>query len=178
MRKIFSFKKLQKHFGFQPDHGVIVVSVSQQRLYLIKRKEIIKNYPVSTSRYGIGNRDGSYKTPLGVHRISSRIGKDAHIGEIFQSRKRTHRIARISAATTGKEEDVITTRILRLEGREPGINKGKGIDSYERCIYIHGTAAEHLIGKPASHGCIRMRNKDIVELFDLVKRGTLVEIRK
>ncbi len=177
MRKTFSLKKLQKHRGFQADHSVIVVGISQQRLYLIKGKKIIKQYPVSTSQYGIGNRDGSYKTPLGVHRISSKIGKDAKIGEIFKSRKRTHRIALI-AATTDKEEDIITTRILRLEGLEPGINKGKGIDSYKRCIYIHGTAVEDLIGKPASHGCIRMRNNDIVELFDLVTRGTLVDIEK
>lgn len=175
MRKSFNLKKLRKQFGLQFDHYVIVVSVSKQRLYLIKGEKIIKKYPVSTSKYGIGNRDRSYKTPLGVHRVSSKIGKNAKIGEIFKSRRRTGKIAK---ACVRADEDVITTRILRLEGLEPGINKGKGIDSYKRCIYIHGTPQEDLIREPASHGCIRMRNKDIVGLFDLVKRGTLVEIRK
>lgn len=175
MRKHLNFKKLQKWSGFQPGHYAIIISVSQQRLYLIKGKKIIKQYPVSTSKYGIGNRDGSYKTPLGVHQISSKIGKNARINEIFKSRRRTGKIAHASVCA---DKDVITTRILRLEGLEPGVNKGKKIDSYKRCIYIHGTAAENLIGKPASHGCIRMKNKDVVELFTLVKKGILVEIRK
>ena len=77
-----------------------------------------------------------------------------------------------------KAVDLITTRILRLEGLEPGINKGKGIDSFKRCIYIHGTPEEWLIGRPASHGCIRMKNGDVIGLFDLVKRDTLVKIER
>jgi len=112
---------------------------------------------------------------LGIHNIISKIGKNAKIREIFISGRRTGEIAKKDKKC---RRDLITTRILRLQGLERGINKGRGIDSYKRCIYIHGTAEEHLIGKPASHGCIRMKNKDIVELFNLVKRGTLVHIKR
>ena len=153
----------------------IVVSVSKQELYLAKDERVIRQYSVSTSKYGVGNSEGSNKTPLGAHSVVSKIGKNAKVREIIKSRRRTRRIARMGKMS---RKDLITTRILRLQGLEKGINKGRGIDSYKRCIYIHGTAEEHLIGKPASHGCIRMKNKDIVELFNLVKRGTLVHIKR
>ena len=90
----------------------------------------------------------------------------------------TRRIAEIYIDSTDLEEDPITTRIMWLEGLEAGINRGKGIDSYKRHIYIHGTPEGGLIGQPASHGCIRMRNKDVIELFDLVSKDTLVEIQE
>ncbi len=158
------------------DKYAIIVSISKQKLYLIKGWKILRKYPVSTSKYGIGNKDGSYKTPLGMHCIMSKIGKNVAINEIFKARRRTGKIAKIN--NRNMQKDVITTRILRLKGLEPGINKGKGIDSCKRCIYIHGTAAENLIGQPASQGCIRMKNKDVVELFNFVSKGTLVEIKK
>lgn len=173
MKRMFNIRKLREQFGLEADKYAIVVSISKQSLHLIKGKKIIRRYPVSTSKYGLGNKDGSNKTPLGMHCISNKIGKNAEIGSIFKSCRNTRKIAKIGADS---DKDLITTRILRLRGLEKGINKGKGIDSYKRCIYIHGTAEEHLIGKPASHGCIRMKNRDVIELFDLVTRGTLVKI--
>ena len=150
------------------------VSIENQWLTILRDGKIIKRYPVSTSKYGIGNKTGSNKTPLGLHRIVSKIGRNACLGTIFKRRRNTGKIARINKGSG----DLITTRILRLEGLQRGINKGKGIDSFRRGIYIHGTPEEKLIGKPASHGCIRMRNSDIIRLYRLVRRGTLVEIRK
>ncbi|MGB3342069.1 MAG: L,D-transpeptidase [bacterium] len=159
---------------YTADNLRIFISIVDQKLYLCKKGKIIKIYRVSTSKYGIGNKNNSFKTPLGKHLISSKIGRKARLNSIFKDRRNTKKIARISSDF---DKDLITTRILRLKGLEPGKNKGKGIDTFDRCIYIHGTAEEHLIGKPASHGCIRMKNKDIAELFDLVPRGTLVDIK-
>jgi lipoprotein-anchoring transpeptidase ErfK/SrfK len=151
----------------------LIVKVSKQKLYLVSGADKAKEYSISTSKYGIGNQSGSNKTPLGLHRIVSKIGRNARSGVIFKKRRPTGKIARIGNSGA----DLITTRILRLEGLEKGINKGKGIDSFQRCIYIHGTPKERLIGKPASNGCIRMKNRDIIKLFKLVKRGELVDIR-
>ena len=158
----------------QKSPAEIKVKISEHKLYLISGNKVIKDYSISTSKYGIGNRVGSNKTPLGLHRIASKIGRNAHFGAIFKRRRDTGKIARINK----DGGDFITTRILRLEGLQKGINKGKDIDSFRRCIYIHGTPEEKLIGKPASHGCIRMKNRDIIKLFSLVKIGALVEIRK
>lgn len=154
----------------------IIVKISKQQLYLYNNNTSCKQYPVSTSKYGVGNQQGSNRTPLGLHMIVSKVGRNARIGEILRSRRRTQKIARHSGKC--RDCDVITTRILRLAGLESGLNKGKGIDSYQRCIYIHGTPAEHLIGTPVSHGCIRMKNRDIVALFKKVSRKTLVDIRR
>jgi hypothetical protein len=156
------------------DKYPVEINISRQRLYLYSDNRIIKSYLVSTSKYGVGNRFGSNKTPVGLHQIVSKIGRNAGAGTIFKRRRNTGKTAK-SCRGGG---DFITTRILRLAGLEKGVNKGKGIDSYHRCIYIHGTPEEKLIGKPASHGCIRMKNSDIIELFDLVKRGSLVGINR
>lgn len=150
------------------------VIISKQKVILFKDDRIVKYYPVSTSKYGIGNKVGSNKTPLGLHRIASKIGRNARFGAIFKRRRNTGKIVRINKGSG----DLITTRILRLEGLQRGINTGKDIDSFRRCIYIHGTPEEKLIGKPASHGCIRMRNSDIIELFDSIERGIFVRIKK
>lgn len=151
----------------------VEIDISGQRLYLRSSSKIVKSYSVSTSRYGVGNRSESNKTPLGLHRIAGKFGRNSRLGTIFKRRRNTGKIAK-----RGAGGDLITTRILRLEGLENGINKGKDIDSFQRCIYIHGTSQEKLIGKPASHGCIRMKNRDIIELFEIVKRGVLVLISK
>ena len=159
----------------QVDNPRIIISIADQKLYLYKNAKLIRTYRVSTSKYGIGNKNNSFKTPLGRHMISSKIGRKAHLGSIFRNRRNTKKIAKIGSDF---DKDLITTRILRLQGLEPTENKGKGIDTFYRCIYIHGTAEEHLIGKPASHGCIRMKNRDIIELFDLVPMGTRVLISR
>lgn len=156
---------------------MIQVFIKDQMLYLLNNAKVEKRYPISTSKYGNGNKNGSKKTPLGDHLICSKIGKNAPVGSIFVKRRNTGKLARIHRRSHPISSDLITTRILRLRGLQDGINCGDGIDSFKRCIYIHGTPEEHLIGMQASHGCIRMKNRHIIELFDLVKRGTLVKIR-
>lgn len=154
-----------------PDR-IIIVDTEQQKLHLIENRKIIRSFDVSTSKFGIGNRDGSYMTPPGIHRIEEKIGKGAPSGRIFESRNDTG--IDWHEGLTG--DNLILTRILRLRGLEEGINSGPGIDSYERYIYIHGTNQENRIGKPNSHGCVCMRNQDIIELFDSVEEGTIVFI--
>lgn len=157
---------------------MIKVKVFEQKLYLLENGKIVKSYPVSTSKYGIGNREGSNQTPLGRHKIVNKIGGNAAWGTIFKERKNTGKTIRDKGAVGPEDKDLVTTRIMRLEGLEKGVNKGSGIDSFERCIYIHGTPEEDLIGTPASHGCIRMKNSDVIELFDNVELGTPVTIEK
>jgi len=171
-------EKLRRRFGLQTGETALIVKVSEQELYLIKDERIVRSYPVSTSKYGTGNEEGSNKTPLGTHRIYMKVGANAPIGTVFKHCINTGRIAKIYHDSTDVEQDFVITRIMCLEGLEPGVNKGEGIDSRDRRIYIHGTPEEGLIGTPASHGCIRMKNDDVVELFDQVKIGTLVEIEE
>ena len=160
-----------------PEKNVqIRVSASKQKLYLLRGDRVWKKYKISTSKYGIGNKEGSNRTPLGRHRIARKFGKDAPIGTIFKDRKNTGKTAKIHTRKPATREDLITSRVLWLEGLENGKNRGEGIDSFYRYIYIHGTPDEDLIGKPASHGCVRMKNKDVIELFELVHAGTPVEI--
>ncbi|MFC1898578.1 L,D-transpeptidase [Candidatus Cloacimonadota bacterium] len=155
----------------------IIINISKQKMQLLKNDEILREYTISTSRFGIGNKAGSCKTPLGKHKICEKIGKNAPIGAIFKARKPTGEIADLELDDT-YNEDLITTRIITLNGIEEGLNKGSGIDSNKRYIWIHGTAEESKIGKPASHGCIRMKNQDIVEFFDSVRVGMEIEIVK
>ncbi len=168
----------RSRFELSPDEYAIIIDISKQRLYLIEDGEIVKIYSISTSKYGVGNMEGSNRTPLGMHRISEKIGDGARIGTVFKFRINTGEIAEIYTDSTDAMEDYITTRIMCLEGLEQYINRGEGIDSHDRCIYIHGTQEEGLIGVPASHGCIRMRNRDVIELFNLVEVGTLVAIKE
>ncbi len=171
-----ALEKLRTQFGLSDDDPAIVVSLTEQRLFLVKNNEVVKSYPISGSAYGAGSRAGSNKTPLGTHKVSEKFGNGAKTGTVFRARGQTTEIARIYTDSTDLDEDLVTTRILWLDGLEPGINKGKGVDSHSRFIYIHGTPEEGLIGRPASHGCIRMINHDVIELFDSVPVGTLVEI--
>jgi len=154
----------------------IYVAVKRQKLFFISGNQITAGYAVSTSRYGTGYLLNSEQTPLGLHRISNKTGDKVPPGGIIKGVSFTGKFAKIetSAVSTGKDE--VTTRAIRLEGFEPGINKGGKRDSFNREIYIHGTPEEGLIGTPSSHGCIRMKNLDIIELFGKVKEGTLVVI--
>jgi lipoprotein-anchoring transpeptidase ErfK/SrfK len=154
----------------------LIVEVRTQRLYVVRNGRHIATYRVSTSAYGVGNREGSQQTPPGKHVIARKIGHGAAPGAVFRGRVPTGAIAPISQDRTSNDADLITTRILWLRGLEPGLNAGKGIDSYDRYIYIHGTPAEGLIGEPASHGCIRMKNREVIKVFELVSEGTMVEI--
>jgi lipoprotein-anchoring transpeptidase ErfK/SrfK len=156
---------------------IIEVDISEQRLYLYKNKSLEASYPISSSKYGEGSEENSFKTPLGDHVIKEKIGDNAPINTIFKSRIDTKRTADITHEKVDTPNDYVTSRILWLDGIEPCLNKGKGIDSYNRYIYIHATQEEGLIGLKASDGCIRMFNADVIELFELVKIGTKVTIK-
>ena len=155
----------------------IEVDISEQRLYLIENSLIKASYPISTSKYGEGSIENSYKTPLGKHSIKEMIGEEAEINTIFTSRINTKRSATIIDQFEDTDNDYVTSRIMWLDGEEDGLNKGGNVDSFRRYIYIHGTHEEGLIGTKASHGCIRMFNYDVIELFNLVNIGTKVLIR-
>ncbi len=139
---------------------------------------MLEAYPVSTSKYGIGNESGSNKTPVGFHRIEDKLGDNEPSGMQFRWKKPTGKVLEIYTDSTDVEDDWVTTRIMHLKGLEEGINTGNNIDSYERHIYIHGTQEEGLVGSPASHGCIRMKNQDVIELYNLVNEGDIVYILK
>ena len=155
---------------------ILYVSVKQQRLYHIKNNIILKEYPVSTGKKGVGNLKGSEKTPLGLHFVKEKHGQNTPMYGRMIGRLYYGQIAHIYTDTTSSKTDDITSRILWLSGHEEGINFGGEVDSYQRFIYIHGTSEEGKIGRPASHGCIRMKNKDIIELFANVKLNTKVLI--
>ncbi len=165
------YRKLQKYIN-DPEESYLVQSVEGQKLFICKKNIILKQYDASTSRFGNGIRENSFKTPPGVHRIKEKIGSGAPLRRILRERKDT------GTDWDGQsiEDNLILTRILRLEGLEEGINKGPGVDSYERCIYIHGTNQEDLVGTPLSHGCIALRNQDIIGLFEIVGEGTIAYI--
>ena len=155
---------------------LIFVSIDQQKMYHIHNNKIYKSYNISSSKFGIGNKKGSNKTPLGLHKIKEKHGESIPLNGRLIGRVFYGQIAEIFSDTTTSKTDDITSRVLWLEGLEKGINKGKDIDSYKRYIYIHGTSEEGKIGKPASHGCIRMKNKDVIDLFKEVSIGTFVLI--
>ena len=155
----------------------IEVDISEQRLYLIENSLIKASYPISTSKYGEGSIENSFKTPLGEHSIKEMIGEEAELNTIFTSRINTMRSATIIDQFEDTDNDYVTSRIMWLDGEEDAFNKGGNVDSFRRYIYIHGTHEEGLIGTKASHGCIRMFNYDVIELFNIVNIGTKVLIR-
>lgn len=155
----------------------ILVDISDQQLVVYLNDGETLRYPTSTSKYGIGNLEGSNQTPLGVHVVQRKYGNGLAAGSILKGRVATGEIAPITQNERATGDDYVTSRILWLKGMEPGLNQGPGIDSYERYIYIHGTHEEGLIGQPASHGCIRMINDDVIELYEIVPIGTQVRIR-
>ncbi len=163
-----------------PKHNaetLIVISASEQKLFLIENNKVSKSYTISTGEAGLGSQSGSNKTPLGVHKISHMFGKGAPAGTIFKARQNTKRIAEVLTQPGARSKaDNVTTRIMWLSGLEKGINKGGKVDSHARYIYIHGTDEEGRLGQPASHGCIRMANNEVIELFNKVSTGTLVNI--
>ena len=169
-----NLSKLSQQEMIRKMNRSIIVDINTQQLFLYDEDDLIKTYAISTSRHGIGNQRGSHKTPLGKHIIKSKIGDNAPKGTIFKARVNTGQLANINQ----EEKDFVTTRIMWLEGQEKGINQGAGIDSYKRYIYIHGTPAENKIGTPASEGCVRMLNEDVIDLFDRVLEGTTVEIKQ
>lgn len=164
----------------KPDLPVLYVRLGTQELYFVKGEEFTV-YPISGARAGAGFKYGSSQTPTGLHRIKRRIGKNVPEGGILMGGRYIGRKAEIHQDAVYRVTDLVTTRILWLEGMEKGINKGKSadgtnVDSADRQIYIHGTPEEGMIGQPASHGCIRMLNRDVVKIFDDAPVGTFVLI--
>lgn len=152
------------------------ISVKHQQLYLIENDSTIRNYPISTATNGIGTKENSNMTPYGLHTIKQKIGSNVPSGGIMESRVYYGKIAHILTQQENADKDYVTTRIMWLQGEENGLNRGRNVDSYNRYIYIHGTPEEGFIGQPASHGCIRMKNKDVIELYDLIDEGTPIYI--
>ena len=156
---------------------VLFVNITEQKMYYIKEGGIVKTYVISSSNYGVGNKAGSNKTPIGLHKVKQKFGEETPINGKMIGRVFYGDIATIYTDNTKSKTDDVCSRILWLVGLEEGLNKGEGIDSYNRYIYIHGTSEEGRLGKPASHGCIRMKNKEVIELYNKIKIGTLVLIK-
>ena len=157
----------------------ININVTQQQLRLLDDEgNLLHQYPVSTSKYGTGSENGSEKTPLGLHRIKDKLGGAMPVNEVFIGRVPHGNLEECIQRGIDLPDDVIMSRIMWLEGMEPGRNQGGYVDTYQRYIYIHGTNHEESIGKPASIGCIRMCNEDVVDLYRLVEVGSEVLIEE
>ena len=137
----------------------MILSVADQKMIVLRDGKPLSSYPVSTSKFGLGDRPGSYATPLGVLRIKEKIGHGLPAGAVFKSRKPTGEVLPVDAPG----RDPIVTRILWLEGLDD-----RNRNAYRRYIYIHGTPEERNVGRPVSYGCIRMRSQDVIELFETV----------
>jgi hypothetical protein len=173
-----------KRNGIVSTRFTLVVSVAKQVVSLFEKSfapphlrsdtnyRFVKTFRCSTSRFGIGQIADSNCTPLGLHRIAEKIGGGWPVGTVFRSRKA------VGFTWRGLPWAKITNRILRLEGLEPGFNRGGNVDSHARYIYIHGTGDEPTLGRPASHGCIHLAAQDLLPLFDVLSIGTLVWISK
>lgn len=146
----------------------ILVSIRDQQLTLLEGKTPIRRYPVSTSRFGIGTEEGSFKTPTGNFRVAQKIGHGMPSSTVFRGR-----VPLNPDAPTPATEDLVMSRILWLDGID-----ADNANTRERFIYVHGTKHEDKIGQRDSHGCVRLRNADVIELFDLVDEGTLVVIEE
>ncbi len=145
----------------------VAITLRDQKLTLFKGGNKVKDYDISSSKFGIGNRNGSHHTPTGVHAVTRKVGEGQPEGMVFKSCRPTGEVVPVDAAG----RDPIVTRVIQLSGLE-----GSNRNSHSRRIYIHGTPEERNIGKPASYGCIRMRSEDVVDLCKRVQRGTPVAI--
>jgi len=146
---------------------VMHISVADQKMLVTERGQPVATFPISTSKFGLSSRPGSYGTPLGQHRVLKKIGHGLPPGAVFKSRRFTGEVLSVNAPG----RDPIVTRILWLNGKE-----GHNRNSFDRYIYIHGTPEERNIGSPVSYGCIRMRSSDVIALFDRVGVGARVDI--
>lgn len=154
----------------------IKVDIAKQELTLYQGGKLVSSYPVSTSKDGPGEEMGSGRTPRGLHSVRIKIGDGLPINSVFVGRRPTGEIYTPELGANNPDRDWILTRIIWLTGLESDRNRGGNCDTLRRFIYIHGCPDSEPMGVPASHGCIRMRNSDLLDLFDLVDRDTLVEI--
>lgn len=155
----------------------IKIHLATQRLELFDESgALLRSYAVSTAKQGMGERSGSYCTPRGRHIVRAKIGQGCPAGTVFVARRATGELYTPELGARFPERDWILTRILWLSGCEVGYNRLGACDTMRRYIYIHGTPDSVILGVPGSHGCIRMANADLIELFDLVSAGITVEI--
>lgn len=176
LRPLKTFLVACERQGVVPARFALVISVANQTLSLFEKFSACWYFggqvPCSTSRFGTGQKEGSNCTPLGMHRIVEKIGGGWPVGTVFKGRRP------VGYTWRGMPDAKITTRILWLEGLEPGLNRGGKVDSHDRYIYIHGTADQPSIGKPTSWGCIHLADGDLIPLFNLLPVGTLVWIAR
>ncbi|KTD51684.1 putative ErfK/YbiS/YcfS/YnhG protein [Legionella quinlivanii] len=156
---------------------IIVINTQVQSMYCYTDDSLINVYPISSAKNGLGEEKGSFRTPRGWHRIYSKLGLTAEANSVFVAREWTGEIYTEELASQFPGRDWILTRILQLDGMEPGRNQGGEVDSLKRFIYLHGTPDTTPLGHPGSHGCIRMRNSHIIALTDWVEVGTPVYIQ-
>ncbi|WP_336004604.1 cell wall-recycling L,D-carboxypeptidase ElsL [Acinetobacter pittii] len=156
---------------FKLEDADVLIDLANQTLTLPKHN---KFYVISTGKNGIGEQENTGKTPRGWHRVAKKIGAESPQNAVFIARKPTGEVYNVELAAQFPERDWILSRILWLDGLEEGFNKGEDHDTMQRYIYIHGTPDTQPMGVPMSHGCVRMRNEEIIELFDLVAEDALV----
>jgi len=152
------------------------ISIGEQRLQVFENEQVLRSYRVSTAANGAGEENGSFCTPRGRHHIRIKIGAGCPVDAVFVGRRPTGEIYTPELHAAHPNRDWILTRILWLSGAEPGCNRGGVVDTLRRFIYIHGAPDSVAMGVPGSHGCVRMRNTDLIELFDLVDAGISVHI--
>ena len=156
----------------------IIVNIKKQELQYWNNDQLESSYSISTAKNGVGETQGSECTPRGRHIIRAKIGNGTAINSIFIGRRFTNEIFNEDLRKQFPERDWILTRILWLSGTEPGINRLGNVDTMQRYIYIHGCPDKDVMGQPSSHGCIKMRNSELIELFDKVDVGTFVTIKE
>ncbi|MCH8496851.1 MAG: L,D-transpeptidase [Marinobacter sp.] len=154
----------------------IDIAIASQRLSLLADGMLVASYSVSTAANGAGQQQGSGATPTGAHFVRAMIGRGLPADTVFVARRPTGEIYTPELARANPDRDWILSRILWLCGTEWGHNRGPGVDTFRRFIYIHGTPDTEPMGAPRSHGCIRMRNSDVIDLFDRVQAGLPVFI--
>ncbi|WP_130802330.1 cell wall-recycling L,D-carboxypeptidase ElsL [Acinetobacter ihumii] len=157
--------------SYSLEQADILIDLEQQLLYLPKHHKL---YLISSGKNGIGEQENSGKTPRGWHQIAEKFGENLPVNMVFIARQPTGEIYSPVLAQQYPQRDWILSRILWLDGLELGFNQGQGCDSKQRYIYIHGTPDTEPMGIPVSHGCIRMRNQDVVDVFELIEQGALV----
>lgn len=166
--------------GFKPTQNMIVVDTKKQVLAVLEQNKVIKTFTISTGKRGLGQQANTFKTPIGLHRINEKIGEGVPKYGIFHKRRYIGHAWK-PIPRHKQRKDFISTRILRLEGLQPGFNKGrdrsgKSVDTENRGVYIHGTTMEWKLGYPSTKGCVHMSAKDVITLFNEIPNGTLVWI--
>ncbi|MFT4772361.1 MAG: hypothetical protein ACI9CP_001705 [Cryomorphaceae bacterium] len=171
LMEYLSIKYSNKEFD-----SFLYVAVKKQKLFFVENNEVVAEYSVSTAKKGLGSEVGSFKTPQGLHKVAEKVGSEVEPFGIIKQKVDTGAKAEAVLQAKSTDQDLITSRVLHLTGLEEGINLGGDVDSYNRGIFIHGTHEEGLIGTPASKGCVRMKNADVIDLFERIEVGTFVVI--